>query len=300
MTKFLPALLILFYCGSVLPLYGADSDSPSASDRGNSATVQIKDGLIAELGEILRQVAKQMPAYQDKKFLMSRRNAVIRAFVKALGSNLGYSLQKYHQPATNRNFEPLPLLWLQNNRIAYLRLDAFNPAVVDQFRQLHDILLFKRSLVGLIIDLRQCRTFDYKSVQFALKSFMSAYQNSKHPARAGVALLIGPRTLGAVEYFIRQLRNSDYVKSTVIGLPTAGEPFTYHETPLSGGGYLLLPKIPPMIAQPVDFAIQSPTIKIVNNRQGSYGSEQSHPDATVKYSSELLLAINVIGGKNKK
>jgi len=216
---------------------------------------------------------------------------ILKHFVQSLGLPLKYSDVAYHRHGVNQGFKPRPLLWMRRERVAYLRLDGFNSSVADQFRQIHDILLARPGMSGLIIDLRSCRSFDYKNALFCLTALDSAYQG-EHPAQVRLALLIGKNTLGAAEYLIWKWNNS--IKPIIMGMPSAGEPFEFRSQKLSSGGYLLLPIIPPAIKDVTSFTTILPQIKIIDNRQERYSLEQSQPDTAVKYAGELLIALKIL------
>ena len=249
--------------------------------------------LIAEFQQIIMLLNKKLPDWNSSRQLENKQREIIRAFVASLGSSLKYSPNKYNAPTLNSKFRPLPLLWLQQNRIAYLRVDGFNSEVLFQFRQIHDILVANYRLTGMIIDLRNCRSFDYKNGVACLKQLTAVYK-TKTPTKVHLAVLIGPRTLGVAEYFIHQLKKA--TKAVIIGMKSAGQPFEYEHEKLTGGGYLLLPRMPENIRDKAVFTEQIPTIKIINSIQGDYKLQKKKPDLTVKYAGELLIAIKATSG----
>ena len=249
--------------------------------------------LIIEIQQIIRLLDKKLPNWAINGQLKSKRREIISAFVVSLGGLLKYSPDSYKAPKVNSKFKPLPVLWVQGNRIAYLRVDGFNSEVLLQFRQLHDIMMTNYRLIGLIIDLRNCRSFDYKNGVACLQQLIDVYKE-KSPVKVRLAILMGPDTLGVAEYFIHQLRKA--VKPVIIGMKSAGQPFEYQSEKLVGGGYLLLPCVPEEIQNKAIFTVQTPTIKIINSPQGDYGLQEKKPDIMVKYASELLIAINATGG----
>jgi hypothetical protein len=263
-----------------------EKSNPSG-DSGN------EQQLIAEFQQIIMLLNNNLPNWDKNGQLKSRRRAIINAFVASLGESLQYSLDSYKAPKVNSEFKPLPLLWMQKNRIAYLRIDGFNSEVLFQFRQLHDILMANYRLIGMIIDLRNCRSFDYKNGIACLTQLTNAYQ-SKSPVKIHLAILMGADTLGVGEYFIHQLRKR--VRPVIIGVKSAGQPFEYQSEKLIGGGYLLLPSMPKNIDNKVNVTAQIPTIKIINSPQRAYKFQDKNPDIMVKYASELLIAINATSG----
>jgi hypothetical protein len=249
--------------------------------------------LIAELQQIVMLLNRKLPGWNRGNKLNDKREKIIEAFVTSLGLSLQYSAEKPQSPQINSKFKPLPLLWLQHDRIAYLRIDSFTPEVLLQFRQVHDILVTNYRLSGMIIDLRNCRSFDYKNAIKCLKQLTDAYQ-AKPPTKVRIALLIGQRTLGAAEYFIHSLQPA--VKPIIIGMQSGGQPFEYQVEKLTDGGYLLLPSVPETVGDKAIFTGQKPTIKIINNAQSDYKLQKKKPDVTVKYASNLLIALKATGG----
>lgn len=255
---------------------------------------QPEESLIKELKQIIDLLKQKLPSWNKYSLTGTRREKIIRAFVNSLGLSLKYSSDKYKHPKTNNKFKPLPLLWLANNRIAYVRIDAFNPEVILQFRQLHDILQVNYHLSGTIIDLRNCRSFDYDSGLACLQQLTKTYQ-TKAQGKLLLALLIGRHTIGTAEYFIHRLKTT--FNPVVIGLQSAGQPFAYQEEKLPSNGYILYPLIPSAVRDTAIFTAQLPTIKVINNAQQVYPLQAQAPDVTVKYASQLLIALKATAGE---
>lgn len=251
------------------------------------------DQLIAEFQQIMLLLDKKLPGWNRESKLNDKHQQIIKTFVTSLELSVKYNSDKYQPPKLNTKFNPLPLLWLEQKKIAYLRIDGFNPEVLFQFRQIHDILVSNYRLTGLIIDLRNCRSFDYKNGVKCLKQIIDAYKATS-PAKVRLAILVGSRTLGVPEYFIHRLQQT--IKPVLVGRKSAGQPFEYQNEKLTGGGYLLLPCIPVNISNQASLTAQIPTIKIINNSQSEYKNQHSKPDVTVKYASELLIALKATSG----
>jgi hypothetical protein len=249
--------------------------------------------LTVELQQIITLLNSKMPNWSSKNKLSANREKIISSFVTSLGMLLKYSPDSFKRPKVNSGFKPLPLLWLQKKRVAYLRIDDFNPEVILQFRQIHDILTANYRLSGIIIDLRNCRSFDYDSGLSCLDQLKKTYK-IKSPETLRIALLVGSQTIGVGEYFIHHLKTS--FNPIVIGMKSAGQPFEYQSEKLSSGGYILLPRTPSALRDTATFSAQTPTIKVLNNTQRNYKLQLKKPDVTVKYASLLLIALKSTGG----
>lgn len=252
--------------------------------------------LIAEFKQVIMLLSQKLPSWYSDSKLVDRRQQVLSAFVVSLGLSLKYSLKPYQPPSVNSKFKPLPLLWLQHNQVAYLRLDGFNADVSLQFQQIKDIFSTNYRLIGMIIDLRNCRSFDYSNAVKCLKQFTHTNRATSLP-KVSIAILMGKETLGAAEYFIHSLQCT--INPVIIGMKSAGQPFKYQAEKLKAGGYLLVPIIPEVVDKQATFTAQNPTVKLINNSQNDYKLQSKQPDVAVKYASNLLISLNAISGRRQ-
>jgi hypothetical protein len=133
-----------------------------------------------------------------------------------------------------------PVKKMMQGEILYFKIDAFTTENIKSFMETTgNIPDIRKSLSGIIIDLRDCSGFGNKNMH---KVFLRI-----KTIKLTTIALTGKKTIGAAELLAQSIADSP--KGILMGDSTSGQPFDYKSIKLKSGFILLIPKIPSFLTK---------------------------------------------------
>lgn len=214
----------------------------------------LKTGLQKGIEEVLDRIADNDPSFFKNESSVNQ-GKIIEGFVKSLNSGIDY-VKPGVKPETlegenETNADPFPGVTLSVNRFFYLRIDSFSSANFAKAKEdCEAVSRLQNQPKGVIVDLRNCDSYDYEDAMRTLALFMPPesvpfLEDSKKTERIlkyPVFVLAGQKTKGAAEVFAYIISKSK--DSLVIGENTAGMPFRKKDVELKSGAMLRIPVVP--------------------------------------------------------
>ena len=294
--KSLRFLLSFFLLSSALNAFASDEKKLEDAPSGVSS-----EKIASELGNILALIEKTYPLF-FKKISSEKEDELMRRFVNSLGYGISYGHEEKQQsPSENPKVETYPVVNILLNKVSYIRLDSFDD---EQFKQLEDDLKTldnqQDPKIGIIIDLRKCKSHNIKNISAALSLLKPLGMDIPKKKEIGkgempIIVLIGKDTEGDAEILAYELFKSG--KCLCIGNESAGKQFKTQRIMLEKGNYIEIPEVPAAFEN-VDIKPFVPSIKIkgtqISYEKISKEKEGEKADPCISCASDILTGLNAL------
>jgi len=264
--------------------------------------------LLSRLNELLSALEENYPVLAED-FQEKKGTDIITQFATSFNSGIEYypADQIPTPTATPENSTQVySSIIIASQKVLYIRMDNFGEKSVKQFvEDAHSSSRLARTPIGVILDLRDCRDFNYvgaMQVEGALSARKKAAAGGQSQTRIlswPIIILTGSKTQGASEVLAVLLEK--HHSGLTMGAGSAGKPFPKKKTILSNGDLLLIPQIPAAFKIVPATALQ-PAVKVKAYPQISYeklsgtaGSEQD--DTCLRRAVDLLISLEAIHKK---
>ena len=279
----------------------------AGGDETLGKATQFRKEILLKINEIIAEVENNYPS-AISKYTPADMEKTVKSLVLSLNSGieyLGAEEAASVQDEVKKDSAPCPAIIISSQKILYARIDEFNPANFAKFMDdCESTARLANRPVGLIIDIRDCKGYDYESCIRSLALFcppekVPRTEDIEIPKRTlniPVIMLVGNKTRGTAEIFARLMLENG--QCLVLGSGTAGYPFFKKKTVLKSGSCLLIPSVPKFLSH-IPAAQVVPTVNIAAYPQIAYeklsataGSEDS--DKCLQRAIDLLISLDAL------
>jgi hypothetical protein len=317
--KNFPLCLILFFSIAVsaeptvkAPIHAEEQATPNPEHKNNGdesigKATQFRKEILHRINEIITEVENNYPV-AIAKYNSEDEEKILKSLVTALNSGIEYLSAAEAATAqcdVKKESEPCPAIIISSQKVLYTRIDEFNTATFAKFKDdCESTARLANNPIGLIIDIRDCKGYDYENCIKSLALFcppekVPKAENIEIPKRTlkiPVIMLVGNKTKGTAEIFARLMLENG--QCLISGSNTAGYPFFKKKIILKSGSCLMIPSVPKFLSN-IPTAQVAPTINIAAYPQipyeklsGSAGSEES--DKCLQRAIDLLISLDAI------
>lgn len=245
------------------------------------------------------EILKQKKVVKENGLTENEKNKIVEAILKSIRSDLRYIpanskdyVSECAKSSQSQIFQPVAL---RNGRIIYFRIDYLSDDAVTKL-----IANYSKSLAGtdvpegVILDLRNCRSFEIQNAGRIASAFFNipanGIQKSGAKNRPDCAVLISENTIGTPEVVTWLAEKSKNV--ITLGTPSAGMPFKPEIIKLPDNSTMLVPQITDAYKEMPDGPVK-PVIDAVSPTSANPSKEPSAfaEDSCVMKASDLLISI---------
>ena len=241
--KNFPLCLILFFSIAVsaeptvkAPIHAEEQATPNPEHKNNGdesigKATQFRKEILHRINEIITEVENNYPV-AIAKYNSEDEEKILKSLVTALNSGIEYLSAAEAATAqcdVKKESEPCPAIIISSQKVLYTRIDEFNTATFAKFKDdCESTARLANNPIGLIIDIRDCKGYDYENCIKSLALFcppekVPKAENIEIPKRTlkiPVIMLVGNKTKGTAEIFARLMLENG--QCLISGSNTAG------------------------------------------------------------------------------
>ena len=268
-----------------------------------------------EISDIIKKILQTNPSaakyvYKNKQLILKEITDALHLGVKYDSNPDSFDTPVNAKEITNSYFSPV---LIKNNKVAYIRLDNFNPELIQHlYDDLTAIMRYSRKPIGILLDLRNCMGNNQDAAIKALSIFCQPgkivkdleLQDSimfEKNIKLPIITIIGHKTLGTPEIFAVLLKK--LTKTILYGESSAGAPFNFSVVNLDSGAKLKIPVIPEALSFIPPYPVKPDILFHKTYPQISYKDfygkkENKSKDEAINRASEILLCLVALTSNN--
>ena len=236
---------------------------------------------------VLKLIQERLPKLMDN-MSAAERDRLLGDFARSFNCGIEYIPTSAKASATaDAPAKSYPCIRLRNAKLLYKRLDAVSSGL-----ELGDTT--GSELLGIILDLRECRDGDHSASLAALDHITSLRRRSSAKPLL-IAALISRNTAGSAESMAAGIKSRGL--GVVMGENSAGIPFKPGLIALPDGGSLSIPSFPPdtqcFRVQPLEPMVPAPPFPQATFdriRDGKIPSD----DECLRRAADLLVSLDAV------